>query len=176
MNDTSHTDRLARLLRDHAKAVYGKHRGKVTKVGTGADLGKIKAQIPSVFGSNIESPWIEPVLPFAGKQHGFAFMPEEGDGVWIEFEAGDVSRPLWTGFFWGKGQIPQTATEKVRVLATSHGHQLVLDDDKDEIRIEHGSGPSIVIAKSSITLKVGSKKVVLDTSGLDVDNGALKVT
>ncbi|HTL32361.1 MAG TPA: hypothetical protein VL326_04525, partial [Kofleriaceae bacterium] len=73
-------------------------------------------------------------------------------------------------------QIPEDASEKVRVIATSHGHQLVLDDDADEIRIEHGNGPSIVIAKDSITITVDSKKIVLDGNGLKVNDGALEVT
>jgi hypothetical protein len=176
MTDTANTDRLARALRDQNCTLFGKYRGKVTKIGTGKELGKIKAMIPSVFGSDVESPWIEPVLPFGGKKHGFAFVPEVDDGVWIEFEAGHMSRPIWSGFFWGRDQIPEDASEKVRVIATSHGHQLVLDDDADEIRIEHGNGPSIVIAKDSITITVDSKKIVLDGNGLKVNDGALEVT
>lgn len=168
-------DHLARtLLRQHG-LLFGKYRGKVTKVGTGEDLGRIKAYIPSVLGENVESVWIEPAVPFAGKKHGFAFLPEKDDGVWIEFEAGSSSRPIWTGFYWGKDQIPGVATDKVRAIATSHGHQVVLDDDKDEIRIEHGNGPKIVIGKDSITIQVKSKKIVLDGSGMTVNDGALEV-
>ncbi|MEG4643955.1 phage baseplate assembly protein V, partial [Paracoccus sp. APAP_BH8] len=28
-------------------------------------------------------------------------LPEVGDTVWIEFEAGDPMRPIWAGTFWG---------------------------------------------------------------------------
>lgn len=173
--DPVDVDRVVRLLRELGTGLFGKYRGKVTKVGTGEDLGRIKALVPSVFGKDVESPWIEPVVPFAGKKHGLAFMPERDDGVWIEFEAGMIARPIWTGFFWAKDQMPKAATDKVRVVATSHGHQIVLDDDKDEIRLEHGSGPSITITKDSITLQVKSKKLVLDAKGLDVNGGALEV-
>jgi uncharacterized protein involved in type VI secretion and phage assembly len=175
VTDPIEIDRVLRLLRELGAGLFGKYRGKVTKVGTGDDLGRIKALVPAVFGKDVESPWIEPVVPFAGKKHGFAFLPERDDGVWIEFEAGLISRPIWTGFFWAKDQMPKAATDKVRVLATSHGHQVVLDDDKDEIRIEHGSGPKITITKDSITLEVKSKKLVLDGKALDVNNGALEV-
>lgn len=170
------TDHLARSLQEQNCTRYGKYRGKVTKVGTGKELGRIKALVPTVFGTDVESPWIEPVVPFAGKKRGLAFLPEVDDGVWIEFEAGHIARPIWTGFYWGKDQLPDAATEKVRVLATSHGHQYVLDDDKDEIRIEHGKGPKIVITGDSITLQVKGKKLVLDASGLNVNDGALEVT
>lgn len=175
MTDPVEIDRVLRLLRELGAGLFGKYRGKVTKVGTGENLGRIKALVPSVFGKDVESPWIEPVVPFAGKKHGFAFLPEEHDGVWIEFEAGLISRPLWTGFFWGKDQMPKAVTENVRVLATSHGHQIVLDDKNDEIRLEHGNGPKITISKDSITLEVKSKKVVLDGTSLNVNSGALEV-
>jgi uncharacterized protein involved in type VI secretion and phage assembly len=169
-------DHIARALMRKHGLLFGKYRGKVTQVGTGEHLGKIKAFIPSVLGENVESVWIEPAVPFAGKQHGFAFMPEKDDGVWIEFEAGSSSHPIWTGAFWGKNQMPKAASDKVRVIATSHKHQIVLDDDKDEIRIEHGKGPSIVMSKSSITIKVDGKKIVLDSRGMHVNDGALEVT
>jgi uncharacterized protein involved in type VI secretion and phage assembly len=169
-------DHLARALMRQHGLLFGKYRGTVSKVGTGENLGRIRAFVPTVYGKDVESVWIEPAVPFAGKKHGFAFMPEEGDGVWIEFEAGVSSKPIWTGAFWGKDQMPKAATDKVRVVATSHGHQVVLDDDKDEIRIEHGGGPSIVMSKHAITIKVGSKKIVLDGHGMHVNDKALEVT
>jgi uncharacterized protein involved in type VI secretion and phage assembly len=169
-------DQIARAFMRKHGLLFGKYRGRVSEVGTGKHLGQIKAYVPSVYGENVESVWIEPVVPFAGNKHGFAFMPEKGDGVWIEFEAGNSSKPIWTGCFWGKDQMPKAASDKVRVIATSHGHQVVLDDNKDEIRIEHGNGPSIVMSKSSITIKVQSKKIVLDANGMRVNDGALEVT
>lgn len=170
------TDRVAGLIRQHGGSLFGKYRGVVTKVGTGDDLGRIRATIPSVLGDKLDSVWIEPAVPYAGKDHGMLMLPEEGDGVWIEFEAGHPWLPIWTGFYWGKDQKPKAATEKVRVIATKRGHQIVLDDDKDEIRIENGKGPSIVIGTDSITLEVSGKKIVLSKEGLDVNNKALKVT
>ncbi len=170
------SDHVAGLMRHQSATLFGKYRGTVTTVGTGENLGRIRAYIPSVLGERKESIWIEPVVPFAGKKHGMMFLPEVGDGVWIEFEAGHPWLPLWTGFWWGKDQKPDAGSEKVRVIATSHGHQIVLDDDKDELRLEHGNGPSIVIAKDSITIKVGSKQLVLDANALDINSGNLKVT
>jgi len=129
------SDRLAGLLRDRASTLFGKYRGTVSKVGTGADLGKLRAYIPSVLGEYKESIWIEPAVPFAGNKHGIMFLPEVGDGVWVEFEAGHPWLPIWTGFWWGKDQKPAAASEKVRVITTSHGHQIVLDLD-DPARFE----------------------------------------
>ncbi len=164
------------MLRQQAGTLFGKYRGTVSTVGTGENLGKIRAIIPAVLGDDQESIWIEPAVPFAGKKHGMVFLPEKDDGVWIEFEAGHPWLPIWTGFWWGKDQRPKAATEKVRVITTSHGHQIVLDDDKDELRLEHGNGPSIVITKDKITIKVGTKQIELSDSACDINSGNLKVT
>ena len=176
MFDTKTTDRVAGLVRQQTGTLFGKYRGVVTQVGKDENLGRIKAKIPSVLGNDVESVWIEPAVPYAGKDHGMLLLPEKDDGVWIEFEAGHPWLPLWTGFYWGKDQKPKTAAENVRVITTKQGHQVVLDDKNDEIRLENGKGPKVVIGKDSITLEVSGKKVVLSKDGLDVNGGALKVT
>ena len=73
-------------------------------------------------------------------------------------------------------QARDPGAEKTRVFATSNGHKLVLDEDADEVRIEHGGGPSIVLTDSDITIAVGSKKIVISSSGVSVNDGALEVT
>jgi uncharacterized protein involved in type VI secretion and phage assembly len=154
---------------------FGKYRGVVDVVGTGSELGLITAIVPEVLGEEV-SQWARPSVPFAGAQHGFVALPESGDGVWIEFEAGDLSKPIWSGFWWADDEIPAPGGEKTRVFATSNGHKLVLDEDADEVRIEHGSGPSIVLTADDITLAVGGKKIVISASSVSVNDGALEVT
>lgn len=154
---------------------FGKYRGVVEVVGTGAELGLITAIVPEVLGEEV-SQWARPSVPFAGAQHGFLALPEVGDGVWIEFEAGDLSKPIWSGFWWADDEIPEPGGEKTRVFATSNGHKLVLDEDADEVRIEHGGGPSIVLTADDITLAVGGKKIVISSSSVSVNDGALEVT
>ena len=50
-----------------------------------------------------------PCVPYAGPNVGFAFLPEMGSGVWIEFEGGDVSYPIWVGGYWREGEFPADA-------------------------------------------------------------------
>ena len=172
-------DRAAELpvaLAEHvATRYYGKYRGVVDSVGSGNELGLITALVPEVLGTEV-SPWAMPAVPFAGAQHGFLALPEVNDGVWIEFEAGNVTQPIWSGFWWGDDEIPDPGAEKTRVFATSNGHKLVLDEDANEVRIEHGGGPSIVLTDSDITIAVGSKKIVISSSSVSVNEGALEVT
>ena len=44
------------------------------------------------------------------------------------------------------------------------------------MRLEHGGGPSIVITADDITLTVGQKKIVITSSSVSVNGGALEVT
>jgi hypothetical protein len=36
---------------------------------------------------------------------GFYAIPPIGSGVWIEFEEGDLERPIWTGCWWRAGEL-----------------------------------------------------------------------
>jgi uncharacterized protein involved in type VI secretion and phage assembly len=153
---------------------YGKHRGIVTNVDDPDKLGRIKAKVDSVYAGK-ETEWAVPAVPFAGAKHGLLLLPETGDGVWIEFEAGIVSRPIWTGFWWGNNDLPSPNGPHKRVLTTPKGLQMVFDDDSTTLQLKHPGGGEITMKDSSITIKLGSSSIELSLSGVSVNNGALQV-
>ena len=153
---------------------FGKYRGLVEDVNDGENLGRIIAQVPEVYGEEY-SPWALPSVPFAGKNHGFVVLPEVGDGVWIEFEAGDPSRPIWTGCWWASEEMPDSAGTQTRVLATSAGHQVILDDQESKVQLLHSGGAEITLTDSEIKLKIGSTQLVLSASGVNINNGAFQI-
>jgi len=162
-------------LADHVRNRYfGKYRGLVQEVPEDEQLGRIVARVPSVYGDGI-SPRAWPAVPFAGQDHGFVTLPEVGDGVWIEFEAGDPAKPIWTGCWWAKGEMPESAGPSRRVLITPKALKVVLDDEGRKIQLLHPDGAEITMAANDITIKIGSTKIVLSSSGVDVNNGAFKV-
>lgn len=162
-------------LEQQADRFYGKYRGLVVDNLDPARTGRIKAMVPEVLGE-VPSGWALPCQPFTGTGAGLYAVPQPGAGVWIEFEAGDLSKPIWSGCWWADGEIPQPGAEKVRVYATSAGHKLVFDEDADEIVLEHGGGASIKLTANDITLALGGKKIVISASGVSVNDGALEVT
>ncbi len=169
-----------RLLVDVAEYMrtryFGKYRGIVAEVGENDRLGQLKARVPEVFGEDQSSPWAMPCVPYAGADHGLALLPEEDDGVWIEFEAGDISRPIWTGCWWADDEMPDAAGPQTKALVTTGGHQLILDDDRNEIRLVHAGGAEIVMTDSDITIKIGGKQIKLSSSSVTINNGAFEVT
>ncbi len=152
---------------------FGKFRGIVRSVDE--DLGRIVAQVPEVYGDQMDSPPALPCVPFAGKDHGLVVLPEEGDGVWIEFEAGDPSRPIWTGCWWASDEMPAPGGKATRALVTSGGHKVVLDDDSKQLQLIHSGGAELTMTDNDITLKIGSAQIVLSASGVNVNNGAFEV-
>ena len=169
-------DRILAGVTDQVSSHYwGKYRGTVESVDDDENMGRITCQVPSVYGDEV-SPWALPAVPFAGPSHAFMFLPKRGDGVWVEFEAGNPSRPIWSGFWWARNEMPSEAAAESRVLITSAGLKLVMDDDAKEIKLLHGDKAEITMSEDSITIRFGSKSIVIDDSEVSINGASLKVT
>lgn len=151
---------------------YGKYRGSVTDVD--ASTLRIKAKVPAVLGDQ-DTGWCMPSVPYAGPNVGVAFLPEKGSGVWIEFEGGDVSYPIWTGCYWRTGEQPSDATPTVKVIVTKSPHKILLDDDGGSITISDSNQNKITLDSSGIKLERGSNSVAVSDSEVNVNDGALEV-
>lgn len=153
-----------------SRPLYGKYRGIVTQVD--APTMRIKAKVTAL--DYVESGWAMPCVPYAGDSVGFAFLPEKDSAVWIEFEQGDVSYPVWTGGFWLQGQAPSDAQPAVKVIVTKK-HKVLLDDDEDSITIQDSNGNSVKLDSDGITLTRGSKTVQVSSGQVSVNGSALVV-
>ena len=164
---------------------YGKYRGTVTVNVDPEQRGRIMAMVPDVLGL-IPSSWAMPCFPIAGKQQGTYFIPQIGAGVWVEFENGDPSYPIWTGCFWGSAaEVPALAlagnpASPNIVLQTSLQNAVVISDlpgptggimlksttgasiivNDTGIYIQNGKGASIVMVGPSVTINAGALVVI----------------
>lgn len=84
----------------------GLYRGRVEYNKDPYKIGRVRVRIPTLHGvpgtANAlefnELPWASPCTPFAcGVDYGTFVVPEVGSYVWIMFEAGDTSRPVYIG-------------------------------------------------------------------------------
>jgi uncharacterized protein involved in type VI secretion and phage assembly len=169
MNEQALSEVLDRLR----NRFFGKYRGTVTNVDA-ATL-RIKAKVPAVLADQTTG-WCMPCVPYAGANVGMAFLPEVDAGVWIEFEAGDVSYPIWVGCYWRDGEQPGDAAPAVKTIVTKAGHKLLLDDDAGTITISDGNENKVTLAAAGITLERGSSKIELTDAQVSVNDGALEVT
>ena len=139
---------LARRVRDK---YYGKYRGFVASNKDPAQLGRLQLRIPSVLGTDVTD-WALPCLPFGGTAGvGWFAIPEQDAQVWVEFEEGELRRPIWVGTFWqASGDAPADAQKTpptTRLLQTPAGHILQFDDEdsKERIRLHHAGGAELLI-------------------------------
>lgn len=85
---------------------FGKFRGKVLENIDPEERGRIIAEVPAFPGDPLSLSWCAPCVPYAGENVGFFAIPPIGANVWIEYEAGDPNYPIWSGCFWGPGELP----------------------------------------------------------------------
>jgi phage baseplate assembly protein gpV len=140
---------LARLVQEVQRRTYGKYRGLVADNDDPAGLGRLRLVVPSVLGAETTG-WALPCVPFGGRaDQGFFAVPELDAQVWVEFEEGDVSRPIWTGTFWQQGaDVPPEAAVSpptTRLLKTPSGHLLRFDDEDgaERVTLHHQGGAEL---------------------------------
>jgi len=169
MDDQSLMDVIDRLR----NRFFGKYRGVVTAVD--ARTMRIKAMVPEVL-SGQPSGWCRACVPFAGPKLGMAFLPEIGSGVWIEFEGGDVSYPIWTGCFWHDGKAPGDAAPAVKAIVTKSGHKILLDDAGAKITITDRNNNVVTLSADGITLQRGSNQIAIGQNEVNINDGALEIS
>jgi uncharacterized protein involved in type VI secretion and phage assembly len=164
---------------------YGIYRGTVFNNIDPLQTGRIMAIVPDV-GSITPSTWATPCVPLAGKQMGTFMVPQIGAGVWIQFEAGDPDRPVWSGGWWGNAaELPALALAGVPgdpniVLQTTLQNTIMISDlpgptggimlksttgatiivNDTGIYIQNGKGASIIMTGPTVTVNAGALVVV----------------
>lgn len=173
MTVTNTDEIVARLIERVEGRYFGKYRGLVSDNADPNNLGRIKAKVPRVLGDE-ESGWALPAFIYGGtSEQGLFALPDVGAGVWVEFEGGDLSYPIWTGTWYTSGAIPESAQAAQKVFKTSSGHKLVFDDDAGSIAITDSNGNAIQMDASSIQITAGSAtQVIIDAQQIQLVNGA----
>jgi|HubBroStandDraft_1064217.scaffolds.fasta_scaffold00773_2 uncharacterized protein involved in type VI secretion and phage assembly len=161
MNGAEQQALLARLVARVEGRYYGKYRGQVTANNDPNNLGRIQANVPKLLGGKTTG-WALPAFPYGGaSEQGFFAVPDIGAGVWIEFEGGDLSYPIWTGTWYTGGAIPESAQPAQKVLKTKSGHKIVLDDDAGSLLIEDSNGNQVSMDANTVTVSAGSASTVV---------------
>jgi hypothetical protein len=157
---------------------YGKYRALVSDNQDPSNLGRVKARVPELFG-DVATGWALPALPYSGDGVGVYTIPAVDAGVWIEFEAGDVSRPIWTGCWWGDSQLPKdetgaSTTPQKKIVRTEEGLLLAFDDGGKTIALSDANGNNFLkidVQAGQIKVQAGSK-VVVEAPQIELVEGA----
>jgi hypothetical protein len=71
--------------------LYGKYRAIVLDTADPEMRGRVLVQCPKLSNKSALG-WAESCFP-----PGMFFLPKKGDFLWIEFEEGDIHKPVWVG-------------------------------------------------------------------------------
>ena len=178
-------------------STFGKYRGQVANNVDPLQLGRLQVTCPAVLGSGRMS-WAMPSVPYAGPGVGFFAIPPGGANIWVEFEGGDPDYPIWSGCFWGAGQMPALpAVAEMKVFKTE-GVTLTFSDVPGAGGLTIEVGPPVVqlpmklqfsahgieialapgsikLAPGEVELAIGAASVKLSPASVNVNNGALEV-
>lgn len=184
---------LTKLVERVEHRYYGKYQGQVVDNADPEGRARLRVRVPSLLGPDVVSGWAMPCVPYGGASgQGFFFIPEVEAGVWVEFEGGDLSHPVWVGTFWSKpggepeAPVPNDAEGAEaeaqnpptrKLIKTLKGHTIQLEDaDGDEmiLVVEATNKHLLVMNKDGIRLKDGTNnhEVLLDSAGITVTDGA----
>lgn len=169
-----------RLQRENTRQYFGKYSGEVMDHDTdlpeeNALRGDIRVSIPGILEEDEEGmPRPLQVIAKPSFHPGFFFIPEAGEKVWVEFVAGDVDHPIWTGIWYPDDRSPGTRTDErptrfQKVIRTASGHVIQLDDtDGDEsVNIVHTGGAQITIDKDGSMLLANETNAFLFMNAAD---------
>lgn len=179
------------------KKFYGKYRGKVAANVDPMNLGRVQVTVPSVLGTDQLS-WAMPCVPYAGPQVGFLMLPPVNANVWIEFEGGESSYPIWSGCFWGQEELPTgmtlpaqkfikttttlfklddtsgTGSVQITIKSPAVNSPLAITLDKNGMLLD-ASPATLKLSSKNIAVKLASASIDLSDSLINMNQGALEV-
>jgi hypothetical protein len=135
---------------------YARYPAKVVNNLDPEGLGRVQVILP-MFGTKPYPTWVCPGSLGGVNEHGFYFLPEIDDVIYVEFEEGDAARPIYVG---GRpkasgphASMTRTATQVHRGIRTPSGIMLRFSDGvTNELLIEHPSGAFLTIEQDGTFL------------------------
>jgi hypothetical protein len=144
---------------------FGKYRGKVENNIDPMMLGRVQVSVPAVLGSGTLS-WAMPSVPYAGSSVGFFAIPPVGANIWVEFEGGDPDYPIWSGCFWGVGEVPASPAVPQMKMIKTDCITLTLSD------LPGAGGFTLEVQPPAVTTPL---KLVFNAGGIEISNSAANI-
>jgi uncharacterized protein involved in type VI secretion and phage assembly len=167
-----------------AEKHYGKYKGMVMNNIDPQQMGRLLVQVPAVSGLGPAS-WAMPCVPLTGKQMGVYVVPVIGSGVWVEFEAGDIDSPIWSGGYWASAaEVPALALAGLpvspNIVLQTQGQNTVMISDlpgpTGGIMLKSLTGASIIVNDTGIYIQNGKgASIIMTGPTVNINVGALTI-
>ena len=169
---------------------FGKYKAIVINNIDPLFIGRLQVIAPDV-ASLAPTTWAMPCVPVAGINMGMFSPPLIGSGVWVEFERGDSSKPIWVGCYWGMGAEVPVLSRLVPpavpgiTLQTTLKNGMVISDTPGPtggILIQTTTGAMISVSDVGIVISNGKGAVIsmmgpsIQMIGTPIDMNAAALT
>lgn len=130
---------------------YSVYRGIVIDPEDPLHQNRIKVCVPEVNGGMIN--WAYPRGQHGSNGDGFKyFTPKMGDIVFVTFEYGDHTKPLWEFHGWALKQIPSELDGVNKCgIVTPEGNMIILDDNDGSLSLRF-TGDITVVSEGNVTI------------------------
>ncbi|MCG9967142.1 phage baseplate assembly protein V [Pelotomaculum terephthalicicum JT] len=168
-------------IENSTKKYFGKYPGVVLSNDppqNGPHRGELLVEVHGILEETPDGKSQRPIQVMAKPcfPPSFFFIPEEKDNVWVEFGAGDINNPIWTGVWYPQGKTPNTADAQApakfqKIIRTASGQVIQLDDsDKNEklvIRDEKNNS-TVTLDANGITVECADKTVSITCKNMEI--------
>ena len=123
------------------KRYYGVYRGIIASNTDSQNRGRITVSMPAIMGEEILPTFALPKdIRGGGQDKGNFYPPDVKDGVWVEFEAGDLRFPVYSGGWLGAGELNEAFAYEAGVptkrgFSNKYGHTMVFDETEGKEKI-----------------------------------------
>jgi phage baseplate assembly protein gpV len=149
---------LSRAQHHNAAATLG----QVSRVDDPEHLGRVRITLPSL--GDLETDWLQVVVPAAGPDKGLISLPDVGDHVLILFLADEPTQGLVLGGLYGQEKPYDTGVDGGRTsrfsFRTGKGQCIRMDQGEDAITIENAEGVRVDLRGSEMRLHATEKMII----------------
>lgn len=132
--------------------------GIVSQISDPQHLGRVRVTLPTY--DDVETDWMEVMLPGAGHQKGLVMLPDIGDQVLILFPHGNLSQGIVLGGLFGHQSAPDWGLVDQSVqrytVQTPGGQWIQLDDAHQRIHLQNSHGSSIEMTPETVRIHAGT--------------------
>lgn len=141
-------------LKIHSDKFNGIYRGVVMDNNDPLKYGRIRVKVYPMLSDVVTTnlPWAVPAYPItdgAGVNFGYFAVPDISTNVFVMFEQGDIYQPVYLGE--APDAVKGLPTSRLinypnrKIVRTSSGLEMILDDSVPSFRFNHPTGTNILV-------------------------------